>query len=540
MTAARRGADLVVDALLAAGVRHVFTVSGNHVLSIYDAVAKRGGIDLIHTRHEAAAVHMADAWGRLTGKPGVALVTGGPGHANALSALYGARMAESPVLLLSGHAPRSELRRGAFQEMDQVATARPVTMSAWRVDTPRQLGVDIATALITAETSFGPVHLSLPSDVLEARVPTSAPPPPFERGRRQRSSRVPRDLRALLIALQHAKRPLLLCGPAMGRGEPWKAVQELARITGAPAMVIESPRGVNDPSLHAAPGLFPEADLVVLLQKSPDYSLKFADPPTFDARCRWAAVGLRGAGRRRSRRFDPRIETPAPDAVERLVDLARDLTWKRTPWADEVERARRRTPADWPDLRRSSKTPIHPLRVCAAIQPLVDAGAVFVSDGGEFGQWAQAGIEARTRLINGLSGSIGSAVPMAIAAKLVHPDRTVVTTLGDGTFGFHALELDTALRCRLPVVAVVGNDARWNAEYQLQLRQYGAARAIGCELLPTRYDRLAEALGGYGELVERPEDLEPALARAVASGRPACLNVMIEGLAAPTFSRAGT
>jgi acetolactate synthase-1/2/3 large subunit len=539
MTTARRGADLVVDALLAACVRHLFTVSGNHVLSIYDAVAQHGGIDLIHTRHEAAAVHMADAWGRLTGTPGVALVTGGPGHANALSALYGALMAESPVLLLSGHAPRGELRRGAFQEMDQVAMAKPVSLAAWRADTPKRLGLEIATALLTAE-ACGPVHLSLPSDLLEARVPASAPAPPFDRARargRQRSSRVPRDLRTLLSALQEAKRPLLLCGPAMGRGESWKAVQELATVTGAPALVIESPRGVNDPALHAAPRCFREADLIVLLGKSPDYSLRFAEPPTFDPKCRWAAVGLRGPARLRSRRFEVRIETPAPDVVERLIELTRELTWKKTSWADEVEHARRWTPADWPDLRRSSTAPIHPLRVCAALQPLVDAGAVFVSDGGEFGQWAQAGIEARTRLINGLSGSIGSALPMAIAAKLVHPDRTVVTTLGDGTFGFHALELDTALRCRLPVVAVVGNDARWNAEYQLQLRQYGAGRAIGCELLPTRYDLLADALGAYGELVERPEDLEPALARAVSSGRPACLNVMIEGVAAPTFAR---
>ena len=183
---------------------------------------------------------------------------------------------------------------------------------------------------------------------------------------------------------------------------------------------------------------------------------------------------------------------------------------------------------------------MHPLRVCAAIQPLLDRGAVLVADGGEFGQWVQAGCEAGTRLINGLSGSIGSALPLALGARLRHPDRPVIAALGDGTFGFHAFELDTALRAGLPIVAVVGNDARWNAEHQLQLQHYGAARAVACELRPSRYDLVAVALGGYGEHVERPEDLGPALERALASGLPACVNVMIDGVAAPTYRASAT
>jgi acetolactate synthase-1/2/3 large subunit len=178
---------------------------------------------------------------------------------------------------------------------------------------------------------------------------------------------------------------------------------------------------------------------------------------------------------------------------------------------------------------------MHPLRVCGAIQSLLDGGGLLVADGGEFGQWAQAGLEARTRMINGLSGSIGSAIPLALAAKVAEPRRMVLAVLGDGTFGFHAMEMDTAVRYRLPIVVVVGNDARWNAEHQLQLQHYGDARAVACELLPSRYDLMVEALGGHGEYVERPEDLEGALGRAVASGKPACVNVMIDGVAAPTY-----
>jgi acetolactate synthase-1/2/3 large subunit len=232
------------------------------------------------------------------------------------------------------------------------------------------------------------------------------------------------------------------------------------------------------------------------------------------------------------------IADPAA-ALERLAAVAATRAWSRSSWRGEVDAARRASPPGWDELRRSTRAPIHPLRVCAALAPHVERGAVLVSDGGEFGQWVQAGLEPRERLINGLAGSIGSALPMAIAARLACPDRPVLAAMGDGTFGFHAFELDTALRHALPVVTVVGNDARWNAEYTLQLRHYGAERALGCALLPSRYDRVAEALGGHGELVERAADLEPAVARALAAGCPACVNVLIEPVPAPVFGPGG-
>jgi acetolactate synthase I/II/III large subunit len=200
-----------------------------------------------------------------------------------------------------------------------------------------------------------------------------------------------------------------------------------------------------------------------------------------------------------------------------------------------VRRARATVPAGWEAARRSDQAPIHPLRVCAALQPHVDRGAMLVVDGGEFGQWVQAGVEAAPRLINGVAGAIGAAIPMALAARLRHPDRPVIAALGDGTFGFHAFELDTAARYGLPVVTIVGNDARWNAEHQLQLQHYGADRTVGCALRPSRYDQMAAALGAHGEHVERAADLEPALDRALRAGIPAIVNISIASLAAPTY-----
>ena len=523
-------ARALVETLVAAGVEHLFTLSGNQILSVYDAAIGRP-LTLYHTRHEAAAVHMADAWARLTDRPGVALVTAGPGHLNALSALYGARMEDSPVLLLSGASPRGERGLGAFQEIDQAAAARPVTKAAWSAEDPLRLADDVARALSLAQSGrAGPVHLSVPGDLLEANVADASAArvmliAPVHAG--------DAEIRTIVEMLAAAKRPVIIAGPGMARGRRWSAVQALARATGVPALPSESPRGLNDPWLHGANASLAQVDGVLLLGKTLDFSLRFGRGPAWAAGCRFVQVSAEA--------------TPTRDGVMSVVAdplavteqlAAKAGSASTTGWTDEVARIRATTPPGWHDLRRGTSSPMHPLAVCAAVQPWLDRGATLVADGGEFGQWAQAGLEARERLINGPSGSIGSAMPMAIAARLARPTAPVFALLGDGTFGFHALEIDTALRYGLPFVAVIGNDARWNAEHQLQLKHYGAERAVACSLLPTRYDRVAEALGGHGEHVERASDLPAALERAVASGKPAVVNVVIDGVAAPTFGTA--
>ena len=524
------GADLLVETLRTHGVKTVFSLSGNQILSVYDATHGRD-IALVHTRHEAAATHMADGWGRLTESPGVALVTAGPGHLNAVSALYSALMAESPMVLLSGHAPRAQRGRGAFQEVDQAGAARPIVKAAWVAESAEGLGDDIARAFALASSGRpGPVHVSLPGDLLETKLAeTRAAPVPLRVDAARLSDVV---VRRVLDLLEEAKRPLIVLGPAMARARRRAVVDRLSEITGVPALVMESPRGVNDPALHAATACLPEADLVLLLGKALDYSVRFGQPPAFASGARLVRIDVDAAPSERcvlSASADPAL------AAEQLTAAARGRGWQRTAWSDEVAQAQATLPVEWAALARENRQPIHPLRVCAALKPMLGANAVLVMDGGEFGQWAQAGLDAGTRLINGLSGSIGSAIPLALAARVAHPQRTVIAIVGDGTFGFHAMEMDTAVRHRLPIVVVVGNDARWNAEHQLQLQHYGEKRAVACELLPTRYDHVVTALGGHGEHVERAEDLEPALARAVASGKPAVVNIMIDGVPAPTY-----
>lgn len=277
-------ARALVETLIAGGVEHLFTLSGNQILSVYDAAIGRP-LALYHTRHEAAAVHMADAWARLTDRPGVALVTAGPGHLNALSALYSARMEDSPVVLLSGASPLGERGLGAFQEIDQPAAARPVTKAAWTAEDPQSLARDVARALSLAQSGRpGPVHVSVPGDVLDAPVPDDdAVPVPVAVPARADDA----DVRAALEALAAAKRPIIVAGPGMARGPRWTAVHALSRVTGVPALPSESPRGLNDPWLHGANAALARADVVLLLGKALDFSLRFGRPGAWAAGCRF-------------------------------------------------------------------------------------------------------------------------------------------------------------------------------------------------------------------------------------------------------------
>jgi acetolactate synthase-1/2/3 large subunit len=543
MTARQRGADVVARTLVAAGVKRVFALSGNHVMSLFDA-ALDAKLEIVHVRHEAAAVHMADAWGRLTGEPGVALVTGGPGHANAVGALYTALAAESPLVLLSGHAPLDELGRGAFQELRQADVAAPLAKASWTASSAAAVAGELARALRTAKAGRpGPVHLSLPTDVLEAIIAEPAGREAFEAP----AAALPEAAAdAVLTQLAAAARPVVLVGPLLLRGEGHAAARQLEAATRVPVVGFESPRGLSDPTIGAFAEALAQADLVVLLGRHLDYTLRYGAPPTIAPGCRFVhidpdAEAIARSGRAVGERLVFTAVADAAAAAERLAEDASRRPWPQRGWQDEVAAAIRYRPAEWATLASPSEGPVHPLETCRAVQKLLDGGrdAVLVCDGGEFGQWAQATLAARHRVTNGPAGAIGAAVPFALAARLAFPDSPIVAMSGDGSFGFHMAEFDTAVRCRTPFVVVVGNDAFWNAERQIQIRDYGAERAVNCELLPTRYDRVVAALGGHGEHVARAEDLSAALERAVRSDRPACVNVTIASLPAPRLARDG-
>ncbi len=539
-----RGADIVAQSLARLGHKTIFTLSGNHIMSIFDAGIE-AELELIHVRHEAACVHMADAWGRLTGEPGIAMVTGGPGHANAVGALYTALAAESPMVLLSGHAATWELGRGGFQEIRQAEMAAPVAKASWMARSAASLGEDIGEALRIAQTGRpGPVHLSLPSDLLDETVEANAVRWPDAAGvaKPQRVALGQGAADAVLALMASAKRPVILAGPHLSSRPGRALLSRLEAATGAPSAVIESPRGTSDATIGAGGDVVAQADLIVLLGKALDFTLKWAKGPGFKSDVKIVCIDADGALVARaatesgSRLAFGCVADPVL-AGESLIMRASVAKARDHGWLREARAMMDNRPAAWSELR--SKTPgrLHAAEVFRALRPIVerDPETVLICDGGEFAQWGQSLLPVNRRLINGVAGSIGGSLPMAIAARRAEPKAPVIAVLGDGTFGFHMAEFDTAVRHKLPFVAIVGNDSCWNAESNIQRRDYGADRMHGCDLLPTRYDQVVVALGGHGELVQRIDELLPAVERALASGKPACVNVMAESIAAPVI-----
>ena len=541
-----RGADAVARTLQGAGVERIFTLSGNQIMPLFDACLD-ADIDLLHVRQEAAAVYMADAWGRLTGQPGVALVTAGPGFANTLTGLYVATISESPVVLLSGCAPMKQHPKGAFQAMAQAEIAAHVSKASWTAESASGLPNDIRKAFDIASSGRpGPVHIALPFNTVDDEV-ESPEDALIAEGNGGSQPRIIDDADAaqFLAELRGAKAPLILAGSMMMREEGSSVLAELSAATGAPVVEMESPRGTNDPALGAFAEVLAEADLIALIGKKLDFTLKMGAEPDIRPDCRFiqldpdrSAIDLTHRNVGDAARVAVSVVADPIPSVRRIVDLATAQV-NKSGWADEVTSAVSYRPASWLQMRAEQGEPLHSYEVAEAVQQYLDEdpNSVFICDGGEWGQWAQACITAPTRILNGPAGSIGTSIPFALAARLARPDSRIVTVLGDGTAGFHIMEYDTAVRYDIPFVAVLGNDAAWNAEYQIQLREYGDERLVGCELLPSRYDRVVEALGGHGEHVESASDLAPALQRAGASNLPALVNVNLARDAAPVVRR---
>ncbi|MDU8913162.1 thiamine pyrophosphate-binding protein [Aestuariicoccus sp. MJ-SS9] len=517
-----RGADALVRTLEAEGTDTVFTLSGNQIMPVFDACLGTR-VSLVHTRHEAAAGFMAEGHAQITGRVGVALVTAGAGLGNAISPLLTARASQTPLLLMSGDSPVAKDGQGAFQEMDQIALTAPVTKLSRRITDPAMIEAELRAAIDTAMSGQpGPVHLSLPADVLEAEVGPlagrAAPPEPA----------LP-DAGVILSALQSAQKPLILLGPELNAT---RAALDFASL-GIPAIAMESPRGVNDPGLGRFGHAWAQADLVVALGKPVDFTLRFGAAEVWPA-ARWITVHgdpdeAARAERNLGRRVTALHAAPRPMARALLAGAMSDLA--RPTWLAEVTglcAARSETPVAGPKIDSA--------RLCTAVQALVHGARdpIFVSDGGEIGQWAQALIHAPRRIVNGVSGAIGGGLCYAIGAKAAAPGSDVIAVMGDGTAGFHLPEFETAVREDLPFVAVIGNDHAWNAEHELQRRKFGADRMHGCTLSGARYDQAVAALGGFGAHVTRQDELADALSEALRSGRPACVNVEIEGLPAPT------
>lgn len=532
------GSELIIRSLRRRGVTTIFSLSGNQIMPLYDACID-AGIRIVHVRHEAAAVFMADAWSQITGELGVAMVTAAPGLTNGLAPLYSASQAESPVLLISGDSSVSEDGSGAFQELDQVAITRPLTKLSVRPQSAAELCPALEDAITQAlAPRRGPVHVALPFDLLTAESGIAdLPQAPADQPAVALDAAYVDQLTELLNA---ARRPLVLAGPTSARSHGRSARASAQATLGLRIIPMESPRGLKDPSLGALAGIMPSADLIVLAGKCLDFTLGFGGTGALGDNARVAVIDPDPAMLERASRLlgERLVLAFQADPVAALAAIrAARASAERLAWQEQVDDALRSR------MIKAPSAPVEgalgPRALCETVQAFLASAPdpILICDGGEFGQWAQAFCQAPVRIINGMSGAIGAGVCYAIAAKIARPEATVVVMMGDGTAGFHLMELDTAVREGAAVIAVIGNDLRWNAEHLIQMRSYGPQRLIGCELSPTaRYHDVASALGGAGLAAHDVDGLANALKGAADSGLPACINVSLAGEAAPVFN----
>jgi acetolactate synthase I/II/III large subunit len=536
------GAELFVRSSIQLGLDTVFTLVGDHLNEVL-AVAARAGIRIVDLRHESAVAHAADAWARIHRRPALSLVTGGPGHTNSLTGIATANLAGSPLIAVSGSRSTRLADRQGFQDIDQVGTARPI--AKWAAEPPcaAEIPFYLERAYRIADAGRkGAVHLTIPVDLFTAdadagrtaspAVPTSATTP---------------DVTAAIDLLRAAQRPVVIAGS----GVWWSGAEDALRLfidrTSLPLYTITMARGTvpddhplamgyADPALnYAVQTAFREADVVLVIGKRIDYRLALGGPRLFSPDARFIQIDVHEQEFGINRPIAVAIQSDARAALDALTDAAGPAQWAPRPWLDRVRALR----AEWQSqLAQFDDTaaPLHPAAFFHALRDALPLDVLYSWDGGDFAHWGRAILPARHAggwLRLGPLGTIGSSLPNALALQLAHPGVPVVAITGDGALGFYLAEMDSLVRHKLPIVLIVGNDAGWGLERELQSAATGSPDTVACELQPARYDQVMQAFGGGGETVVTVAGVAPALRRAFASGRPYCLNVRVRGVRSP-------
>ena len=530
------GGKLVAKVLKAAGVDCVFTLSGGHVMGIYDGCLDEG-IEVVDVRHEQAAVHAADAWARLhPGKVGVAILTAGPGVTDGVTGVANAWRANSPILVIGGQGPFRHTRRGSLQEMDHVALIKPISKWAEACYQTSRIGEYMEAGIRAALSGVpGPAFLEIPMDVLHGEVDLEEIRVPKFRDYRVASTS-PRHLIAESVdLLSKAATPMVMAGTSLKWSEGGQHLANFLDKTGIPCFVNGMARGEiswEHPSFLSLTRkeALEKSDLVILAGTPLDFRMKFGRsiPPaaaiiqmdideTLIGDNRAADLGLVGNIGMNFQLMTQEIEDrDVPVDVSRYRDQLRERE-------QQLDNARR-------DQMDSEEVPIDPLRLCREIASCVSDDMIVIGDGGDIVAQASKVIQVPrngTWMDPGPLGTLGVGMPFALAAQKAHPDKRVLIVYGDGSFGLNGFEFDTAVRFDLPIVGIVGNDAAWGQMMRPQEMLYGEDRLVAVELNRTRYDLVVEALGGHGEHVVAPGEIAPAITRAFESGKPALVNVEI-------------
>lgn len=524
----------------------VFALSGGHIEAMLDGLTEYK-IRAIDVRHEQAGAMMAEAWSIYTGTPGVCIVTAGPGFTNAITGITNAYLNNSPLVVISGRHPLRDDLKGALQELNQVEMIKPVVKwSATCYDTKR-IPEYLATAFRHAvEGRPGPVFLDIPPDFLGRQVPEEEAPIPVRSTRHYSVHPDDADLSEAAALINKARKPLFIGGSGIGFSGAGAALASFIEKTGIPFILMNNGRG-ELPDNHALSiwdigqiGLMltlTQADVLIaagirfnwLLQSGAAIPPQVKvvridiDPHEID-RNRYADVGLVGDMTSVLRELTPHVSKGDHRA-----------------WLQTLRSASHAFIDPELKLRAQPSDPIHPIRLAARIQEYVSDDAYYIADGGDTSYFGMTGFTSRHKAgvlasSAGLLGCLGTGIPYGIAAKLAHPDKKVVVLNGDGSFGFNAMEFDTAVRHKIPFVCVINNDCAWGMIKHSQELSIGSERLVCSELGVRRYEKVVEGLGGYGEFVTKDEEIIPALERAFASGLPSCINVLTD----PTVTSPGT
>ena len=525
-----QGGRLAARAIKAEGVDAVFTLCGGHVMPIYEG-CRLEGMQVIDVRHEQAAAHAAEAWGRMRRACGVAVATAGPGVTGTVTAVANCAVAQTPLVVIGGARPLVQAEQGALQELDQLSIFRPLTKWAAVCSSTERVPEYVATAFRHAlARPRGPVYLELPMDVLfdesEARetAPSRSEARPFGD---------PKEMMKAADLLTRAERPVVVAGSAIWWDGAWKQLRTFVENGRIPVLLQGSARGAIPPDhdllfQHARSAGLAGADVVCVVGTGLDFRLRFG---RLSEQTKLVHVHADATELGRNRAPDASIVADCAAALGILADGVQAPADGRAPWLATLREAE----DAWWDSHRgeveSDSAPIHHYRLGRELDEVLDPGTVVIGDGGDV-------VAAVSRVLRvhrpghwldpGPFGCLGVGPPYAIGVKAAHPDRQVVVVAGDGSLGLNGFELDTLSRFDMPATFVVGNDAGWGEIRIPQVGMYGEEGEVATRLSPTPYERLVDVFGGHAEHVERPDELAPALERALGSGAVAVVNVMLD------------
>jgi acetolactate synthase-1/2/3 large subunit len=532
------GGKLAARALKEAGVEVIFTLSGGHIMPLYDGCVDEG-IKIVDVRHEQAAVHAADAWARCRpGSIGVAALTAGPGVTDGVTGIANAWRANSPILVFGGQGPFANLRRGSLQEMDHIGVVRPITKFADAIYQTHRIPEYIELAIRHAVSGVpGPAYLEIPMDVFMGQAEWEQAPIPKIRTAPPRLSPDRLEVRRAIEILAASKRPMLMAGTSVkwsrAAGEMNRFLQELHLPTftngmGRGTVRPDSPEFLNRSRRDA----LKQSDCVILAGTLLDFRMAFGKTIPADAKIVQLDMDATLIGQNRS--SDVGLVGNLACSFELLLEEMKNqgVRLDFSAWRDELRAIENAAEAKVQAALNSDETPIDPQRMCREVRDWLDTlgDPIVIGDGGDIVATAAKILPVKREgawMDPGPLGTLGVGAPFALAAQLANPDKRVVIVYGDGSFGLNGFEFDTAVRFGLPIIGVVGNDAAWGQMMRPQGAVYGWDRLQATLLNPTRYDKVVEALGGHGELATRPEEIRPALDRAAASGKPALVNVVI-------------